>query len=160
MVCLIALMVDLAVAELGVAGVHARFAHVPGIHNCESAAALVRRLLTCVYQGTRNSSETTLNAARTLAGAIGADFLQLDVDAMVEGYVSLVQSAIRRPLDWQTDDIALQNIQARARGPGVWMIANLRNALLLATSNRSESAVGYATMDGDTCGGLSPDRRH
>jgi NAD+ synthase (glutamine-hydrolysing) len=36
------------------------------------------------------------------------------------------------------------------------MIANLKNALLLATSNRSEAAVGYATMDGDTCGGLSP----
>ena len=35
-------------------------------------------------------------------------------------------------------------------------LANLRNALLLATSNRSEAAVGYATMDGDTCGGLSP----
>ena len=36
------------------------------------------------------------------------------------------------------------------------MLANIRNALLLATSNRSEAAVGYATMDGDTCGGLSP----
>jgi NAD+ synthase (glutamine-hydrolysing) len=35
-------------------------------------------------------------------------------------------------------------------------LANLRNALLLSTSNRSEAAVGYATMDGDTCGGLSP----
>ncbi len=36
------------------------------------------------------------------------------------------------------------------------MLANLSQALLLATSNRSEAAVGYATMDGDTCGGLSP----
>jgi NAD+ synthase (glutamine-hydrolysing) len=36
------------------------------------------------------------------------------------------------------------------------MLANLQGALLLATSNRSEAAVGYATMDGDTCGGLSP----
>ena len=38
----------------------------------------------------------------------------------------------------------------------LWLIANIRSALLLATSNRSEAAVGYATMDGDTCGGLSP----
>jgi NAD+ synthase (glutamine-hydrolysing) len=52
--------------------------------------------------------------------------------------------------------VALQNIQARARAPGVWLLANLRGALLLATSNRSEAAVGYTTMDGDTCGGLSP----
>jgi NAD+ synthase (glutamine-hydrolysing) len=36
------------------------------------------------------------------------------------------------------------------------MIANIRNALLLTTSNRSEAAVGYATMDGDTAGGLAP----
>ena len=36
------------------------------------------------------------------------------------------------------------------------MLANLNNALLISTSNRSESAVGYATMDGDTSGGLSP----
>lgn len=36
------------------------------------------------------------------------------------------------------------------------MLANVKGALLLATSNRSEAAVGYATMDGDTCGGLSP----
>ena len=50
----------------------------------------------------------------------------------------------------------MQNIQARGRAPGVWMMANLKGALLLTTSNRSEAAVGYATMDGDTCGGLSP----
>jgi NAD+ synthase (glutamine-hydrolysing) len=35
-------------------------------------------------------------------------------------------------------------------------VANVGNALLLATSNRSEASVGYATMDGDTCGGLAP----
>jgi NAD+ synthase (glutamine-hydrolysing) len=52
--------------------------------------------------------------------------------------------------------VPLQNIQARVRAPGVWMLAKLNNALLLATSNRSEAAVGYARMDGDTCGGLSP----
>jgi NAD+ synthase (glutamine-hydrolysing) len=47
-------------------------------------------------------------------------------------------------------------VQARARAPSVWLIANLCGALLLSTSNRSEAAVGYATMDGDTAGGLCP----
>ena len=42
------------------------------------------------------------------------------------------------------------------RAPSIWMLANLRGALLLTTSNRSEAAVGYATMDGDTAGGLAP----
>ena len=73
-----------------------------------------------------------------------------------QGYLRLIEQAIGRRLDWKTDDLALQNIQARVRSPGIWMLANLRNALLLSTSNRSEAAVGYATMDGDTSGGLSP----
>ena len=68
----------------------------------------------------------------------------------------MIEGALGRPLSWATDDISLQNIQARVRSPGIWMLANLRNALLLSTSNRSEAAVGYATMDGDTSGGLAP----
>ena len=116
----------------------------------------MHRLLTCVYQATRNSSEITENAARQVAEALGADYLQLNVDSLVQGYIGLVSDAIGRQLNWESDDVALQNIQARARGPSVWLLANLRGALLLATSNRSEAAVGYATMDGDTCGGLSP----
>jgi NAD+ synthase (glutamine-hydrolysing) len=120
------------------------------------ARGLVRRLLTCVYQSTRNSGPETLAAAKAVADALGAEFLEWNVDAMVDGYVATVSSALGRQLDWQHDDLALQNIQARARGPGAWLLANLRDALLLTTSNRSEAAVGYATMDGDTCGGLAP----
>ena len=87
---------------------------------------------------------------------MGARFLELDVDQIVQDYVSLISGAIGRELTWNRDDLALQNIQARARSPGVWMLANLTGALLLSTSNRSEAAVGYATMDGDTSGGLCP----
>ena len=53
-------------------------------------------------------------------------------------------------------DIPLQNVQARLRGSLIWMIANVNRAILLSTSNKSEAAVGYTTMDGDTSGGLSP----
>ena len=67
-----------------------------------------------------------------------------------------MEGCIGRKLSWEKDDLALQNIQARVRSPGVWMLANVQGALLLATSNRSEASVGYATMDGDTSGGLSP----
>ena len=44
----------------------------------------------------------------------------------------MVSRAIGRPLTWETDDLALQNIQARVRSPSVWLLANLRGALLLA----------------------------
>jgi NAD+ synthase (glutamine-hydrolysing) len=115
-----------------------------------------RDLITCVYQSTRNSGDVTLAAARAVAGAIGATFLEFDVDSLVRDYTKMVEKGIGRELTWEKDDIALQNIQARVRSPGAWMLANLNGALLLATSNRSEAAVGYATMDGDTSGGLSP----
>lgn len=116
----------------------------------------VKDILTCIYQGTEHSSQTTLNAAQGLAKALGAEFHNFHVQPVLNEYLGLVSKAITRELTWEQDDIALQNIQARIRAPGVWMIANIKNALLLATSNRSEAAVGYATMDGDTCGGLSP----
>ncbi|MFW5845739.1 MAG: NAD(+) synthase, partial [Planctomycetota bacterium] len=111
---------------------------------------------TCVYQATANSGSVTRDAARELAEHLQARFHVIDVEELVQGYRSRVEDMLGRSLDWQRDDIALQNIQARARAPGVWMLTNCLGALLLATSNRSEAAVGYATMDGDTCGGLSP----
>ncbi|RZK30619.1 MAG: NAD(+) synthase, partial [Hymenobacter sp.] len=61
-----------------------------------------------------------------------------------------------RELTWQTDDLALQNIQARVRAPAIWLLANVQNCLLITTSNRSEASVGYCTMDGDTAGSISP----
>lgn len=122
----------------------------------DRARVATEMLLTCVYQGTRNSSATTLNAARAVAEGVNARFFRLDIDSVVQNYTQLIEQAIGRPLSWERDDVALQNIQARARSPGVWMLANLTGSLLVATSNRSEAAVGYATMDGDTSGGLSP----
>ena len=113
-------------------------------------------MLTCVYQSTRNSSDTTQSAARQITEAVEAEYLLLDVDSIVQGYQDIVGEATKCEWNWEQHDLALQNIQARARGPSVWMVANLRRSILLATSNRSEAAVGYATMDGDTCGGLSP----
>jgi NAD+ synthase (glutamine-hydrolysing) len=81
---------------------------------------------------------------------------ELEVDDIRKSYTAKIEQVLGRDLTWAKDDITLQNIQARVRGPAAWMLANVKNALLLATSNRSEAAVGYATMDGDTCGGISP----
>ncbi len=150
------LLVRLAVDELGWQGFTKKLAYIDGLSDRQQASELVRQLLTCVYQATRNSSSITYEAARGVAEALGAEFYRFDVDGLVQQYTDVVAQAIGRPLDWQQDDVALQNIQARVRSPSVWMLANLRGALLLSTSNRSEAAVGYATMDGDTSGGLSP----
>ncbi|MBN2195538.1 MAG: NAD(+) synthase [Polyangiaceae bacterium] len=154
--CLCALAVRFAVQELGVDGAQRRLAHVPAAASATDERGLVHALLVGAYQATRNSSDITRRAARGVAEALGARYYELDVDALVEGYRELIARAIGRPLEWATDDITLQNIQARARSPGIWMLANLEQGLLLTTSNRSEAALGYATMDGDTSGGVSP----
>ncbi len=153
---LVALAVKFAARELGVDGVLKKLSYVTALQGATTPEEIIGRLLTCVYQSTRNSGETTRSAARSMAQGVGAEFLEFDVDALVQQYIAMVSAAVGRELTWEQDDLALQNIQARARAPGIWMLANLRGALLLSTSNRSEAAVGYATMDGDTSGGLSP----
>ncbi len=153
---LVHLLVQLGGRELGYDKLAGKLSHIQGIASSAPISRLVHQLLTCVYQSTRNSSSQTFNAAKTIANAVGAEFFEWNVDALVDEYVRNVSAATGRELTWDRDDVALQNIQARARGPGIWLLANLRQALLLTTSNRSEAAVGYATMDGDTCGGLAP----
>ncbi|SHN00395.1 NAD+ synthase (glutamine-hydrolysing) [Cyclobacterium lianum] len=117
---------------------------------------ITAKILTTAYQGTQNSSEDTFNSAKSLAESIGAKFYHWSIDEEVASYTEKIESALGRKLEWKKDDIALQNIQARARSPIIWMLANINNALLLSTSNRSEGDVGYTTMDGDTSGSISP----
>lgn len=149
------LVVQRGLAQLGRPGFLAKLPHLPKLAAVPDDE-LVAQLVTTVYQATIHSSETTRSAAETIAAAVGATFLEWDVTALVEGYTRMVSTCLGYELNWREHDIPLQNIQARVRAPGVWMVANLKHALLLATSNRSEAAVGYATMDGDTCGSISP----
>lgn len=154
--CLIWLMVEFGVGELGLPKFKQKLGFMTSLAACQEKRDLVRALLTTVYQATHHSGAVTREAACRVATAVGAEHHELDISALHQGYLKLISGALKRELVWDRDDLALQNIQARVRSPGVWLLANLRGALLLSTSNRSEAAVGYATMDGDTSGGVSP----
>ncbi len=151
---LVRLMIQLACAELGIDGFSQKLAHIH--FPLTTVNDISEQLLACLYQATNNSSHTTQNAAKNLATAVHARFYDINIEDIVQAYISKIATVSQHRFSWLKDDLALQNIQARARAPAVWLLANSRNALLLATSNRSEVAVGYATMDGDTSGGLSP----
>lgn len=159
---LVAEMVRRGMEELGIApfleklGTPQLIARVKGMTPKEAERQIISSILTCAYQATENSSDATASSAENLAHSLGATFHRWSVDEEVRSYRSKVENVLKRPLQWNTDDIALQNIQARARAPIIWMLANIKNALLISTSNRSEGDVGYATMDGDTCGSISP----
>ncbi len=153
---LVALAIHWAWDELGPEALADKLPHLEGVRRMPDAPAFIHELLTCVYQATLQNSPITRGAARSVSHGLGARHHEFEVQALVDQYVALGEAALGRPLTWQTDDLALQNVQARVRSPSVWLLANVLGALLLSTSNRSEAAVGYATMDGDTSGGLAP----
>jgi len=113
-------------------------------------------LLVTLYQKTENNSVITEEIASLLAKEIGNKHYQISIDSSVTNAVELIESQIGKKLNWETDDLALQNIQARVRSPLIWLLANINGHLLLSTSNRSEGSVGYTTMDGDSSGSVCP----
>jgi NAD+ synthase (glutamine-hydrolysing) len=142
--------------ELGTDGFSQQFGFVPGVTEAKTPQEILNKMLVCFYQGSKNSSETTRNAAETVAVNLGAEFHELRIDRFVDDYVDLVSKSLGRELTWEQDAIALQNIQARVRVPSAWLFANAGSRILLATGNRSEGTLGYTTMDGDTCGSVGP----
>lgn len=158
-------MIDLGVEELGFSAFCTAINYQLSIINDPLSHYEIRNtqydkltteLLHCAYQSTSNSSEDTFTSAKELADEIGATFYDWTIDSALDIYTSTIEKAINSKLTWEKDDLALQNIQARVRAPFIWYLANLKNGLLLTTSNRSEGDVGYCTMDGDTAGGLAP----
>lgn len=153
---LASLMIRLADESIGLDVFKKKLSYISEIQHLNSEEQIAKVLIQTIYQGTENSSADTLQSARELADSVHAAFYEININGLVETYKGLVEGVIDRSLTWEKDDIALQNIQARVRAPGVWLLTNISNHLLLATSNRSEVAVGYATMDGDTAGSISP----
>ena len=153
-----------ALSELGAEAYCARLARLGfAFPRCEGDIityvrdVVMPQLLVTVYQGSDNSSDVTRTAARMLAKGVGASHHEWSISQVVKDYVALFDGICPdKPLSWEHDDVPLQNIQARSRLPGIWLTANREGRLLIETSNLSESAVGYCTMDGDTAGGLAP----
>jgi len=157
---LVAHMIRRGIAELGAKDFLKKIGRgdlVAGLDNTSQDAEhyITHHLLTCAYQSSVNSSEATFTSAEQLANSVGATFYRWSIDEEVSSYTHKIETILQRKLQWETDDIALQNIQARVRSPSIWMLANIERKLLITTSNRSEGDVGYATMDGDTSGSIA-----
>ncbi|PKK35644.1 NAD(+) synthase [Siphonobacter sp. SORGH_AS_0500] len=153
---LVYLMVELGIESIGLDKFKERLGYITKIQDATTTKEIVHELLYCIWQGTENSSKETKHSATSLAEDINARFFDVNINGLVETYKGLIEEGLERKLSWDTDDIALQNIQARVRAPSAWLLTNVYNCLLLSTSNRSEASVGYATMDGDTAGSISP----
>ncbi len=153
---LCAMGIRMGIVELGIHNFIQKYCpHLGGL-SVRTNEIVTKRLITTAYQATAQSGEVTRHAASELAKALNVPHYEFDVEPMVKEYKKLGVIIKGSELNFEDNDITLQNLQARVRCPSIWMIANMKGTLLLTTSNMSEAAVGYATMDGDTAGSVAP----
>lgn len=97
------------------------------------------------------SSDHSVNDARQLAENLGIQYDIIPIEGVYEGY----QTALKPHFIGLPFNIAEENLQARIRGMLLMAFSNKFGHILLNTTNKSEMAVGYGTLYGDLCGGLS-----
>jgi NAD+ synthase (glutamine-hydrolysing) len=126
-----------------------------GIDSALTAALAVEALgadrVHCVSMPSRYSSEATRRDAQRLAEDLGTDFRELPINTAVDALDSILAESFagREP------DLAEENLQARIRGVLLMALSNKFGWLVVATGNKSELSVGYATLYGDMAGGFA-----
>jgi NAD+ synthase (glutamine-hydrolysing) len=105
----------------------------------------------CVSMPSRYSSEATRGDAQRLAESLGCSFREIPIGAIVEAF----DTALAEALSGTDPDLTEENIQARARGVLLMALSNKFGWMLVATGNKSELSVGYATLYGDMAGGFA-----
>ncbi|MBD3268214.1 NAD+ synthase [bacterium] len=104
-----------------------------------------------VSMPSRYSSEHSKSDAEQLADNLGIPFKQFAIEPVFSSFLDLFQDEFKnRPAD-----ITEENIQSRIRGTLLMALSNKFGHMVLATGNKSEMSVGYATLYGDMCGGLA-----
>ncbi len=110
--------------------------------------ALGRENVTAVFLPSEITSQESRDDAIMFAHRLGIEFLDVGIATVIDA----CHSALPQPLT----GLPAENLQARVRGTLLMALANERNALVLATGNKSEIAVGYNTLYGDTVGAIAP----
>ena len=116
-----------------------------------AVAALGKENIRGVSLPSQFSSQGSLDDARILAENLG---IQFDVIPIQPMFVT-AKDQLKNVFAGRAEDVAEENIQARLRGVIMMAMSNKFGSLLLTTGNKSETAVGYCTLYGDMCGGLS-----
>jgi NAD+ synthase (glutamine-hydrolysing) len=104
-----------------------------------------------VSMPSRYSSEETRRDARLLAESLGADFRELPIADVVAAF----HTTLAESFAGLEPDLTEENIQARIRGVLLMALSNKFGWLVVATGNKSELSVGYATLYGDMAGGFA-----
>lgn len=105
-----------------------------------------------VMMPTRHTSSESIELARQQAQALGVRHDVIDIEPAYQAF----QAMLAPQFQGREPDVTEENLQARCRGTTLMALSNKFGGLLLATGNKSEMAVGYATLYGDMCGGYAP----
>ncbi len=119
---------------------------------CLAADAIGGRRVRTVAMPSMYSSPESLEDAEAVAKRIGAEFAEVPITHAFEAY----QHALGGVFAGTKPNVAEENLQARIRGNLLMALSNKFGWLVLATGNKSEYAVGYATLYGDMAGGFAP----
>jgi NAD+ synthase (glutamine-hydrolysing) len=126
-----------------------------GIDSALTAALAVEALgadrVHCVSMPSRFSSEHTRRDAKRLAESLGTDFREIPIDSIYEAF----EAGLAESFEGRAPDLAEENLQARSRGVLLMALSNKLGWLVVATGNKSELSVGYATLYGDMAGGFA-----
>ena len=98
------------------------------------------------------SSPESLDDAKQVASGLGVRLDVLEIGDVFSGYLDVLRETFRGT----KEGVAEENLQARIRGNLLMAVSNKFGSLVLATGNKSEYAVGYATLYGDMAGGFAP----
>ncbi len=115
-----------------------------------AAEALGPTNVTAITMPSRFSSAGSVDDSEILCRNLGVELLRHPIAGIVNEFCGGFEAAFGQPLQ----GIALENLQARARGTILMEYSNSFGHLLLTTGNKSEISVGYCTLYGDTNGGL------
>ena len=105
-----------------------------------------------VMMPSRYTAEMSIEDARAEAQALGVEFHVISIEPAFETFLE----SLREEFAGRPADTTEQNIQARCRGIILMAISNKKRKIVLTTGNKSELAVGYATLYGDMAGGFAP----
>lgn len=116
-----------------------------------ASAALGAENVQAVLLPSRYSSDHSVEDAKQLSENLGNPYEIISIEKAFGAF----EATLATQFEGRQPDITEENMQARSRGVILMAMSNKFGSILLNTSNKSENAVGYGTLYGDMCGGLS-----
>jgi NAD+ synthase (glutamine-hydrolysing) len=114
--------------------------------------ALGKDRVEAVLMPSRYTASMSVDDAKTEAETLGVEYEIISIEPAFAAFTE----SLRKSFEGMPPDVTEENVQARCRGVLLMAISNKKGRLLLTTGNKSELAVGYATLYGDMAGGFAP----